>query len=213
MPVDEVIRFARQNQDGLVIYADGSDNPGGGAPCDGTVILRALIENDFPGAVVGVLYDPETVAQAHAAGVGATIAARIGGKTDDRHGAPVEVQAYVRTLSDGHFVHRGPMRQGVPAEFGRMALLVVGGVEIVLASNRMQLLDRQILRVVGVSPEYRRLLVVKSAVHFRADVGPLASHIFDADTPGIHRPDFRAFNYQHVRRPIYPLDANVKYSV
>jgi microcystin degradation protein MlrC len=209
MPVNEVILFARRNPEGLVIYADGSDNPGGGAPCDGTVVLRALIEADFQGAVIGVLCDPETVAQAHAAGVGATIAARIGGKTDDKHGTPVEVQAYVRTLSDGHFVHRGPMRQGVPAEFGPMALLVVGGVEIALATNRMQLLDREMLRIVGVSPEYRKLLVVKSAVHFRADVGPLASHIFDADTPGIHRPDFGNFDYQHLRRPIYPVDSQV----
>ena len=36
--------------DGLVIFADGSDNPGGGAPCDGTVALRALIEARHAGA-------------------------------------------------------------------------------------------------------------------------------------------------------------------
>jgi microcystin degradation protein MlrC len=212
-PVPELIRFVKSRSEGLVIYADGSDNPGGGAPCDGTVILRALIEAGVHGAVVGVICDPETAAQAHAAGVGATIPARIGGKVDDRHGAPIEVQAYVRSLCDGHFVHRGPMRQGMPAELGPMALLIVGGVEVVVSSNRMQLLDREMLRVVGVSPEYRRLLVVKSAVHFRADLGPLATHIFDADTPGIHRPDFAAFDYQHVRRPIYPLDRPVDFRV
>jgi microcystin degradation protein MlrC len=53
------------------------------------------------------------------------------------------------------------------------------------------------------------LLVVKSAVHFRADVGPWAETIFDADTPGIHRPDFSCFDYKHLRRPIYPLDAEL----
>ena len=210
-PVDEVLEFARRNTEGLVIYADGSDNPGGGAPCDGTVILDALLKADFQGAVIGVLYDPETVAQAHAAGVGATIDCRIGGKTDDRHGAPVAARAYVRTLSDGHFVHRGAMCRGMPAEFGKMALLIVGGVEIVLASNRLQLLDAEMLRVVGVSPQYRKLLVVKSAVHFRGDLGPLASHIFDADTPGIHRPDFANFTYRRLRRPIYPLDTDVQF--
>ena len=206
MPVDEVIRFARENTSGLVIYADGSDNPGGGAPCDGTVVLRALLEAQFEGAVVGILYDPETAAQAHAAGVGKTIAARIGGKTDDRHGATVMADAYVRALCDGHYIFHGPMRRGLAGEFGPMALLVLGGVEVVVASNRQQLLDAEMLRVIGVTPEHRKLLVAKSAVHFRADLGPLASHIFDADTPGIHRPDFSAFHYHHVRRPIYPLD-------
>lgn len=206
MPVDEVIRFAQNNTEGLVIYADGSDNPGGGAPCDGTVVLRALLEAKFEGAVVGVLYDPETAQQAHAAGVGKTIPARIGGKTDDRHGSPVITDAYVRTLCDGHFIYHGPMRRGLAGEFGPMALLVIGGVEVVVASQRHQLLDAEMLRVIGVTPEHRKLLVVKSAVHFRADLGPLASHIFDADTPGIHRPDFAAFEYRNVQRPIYPLD-------
>ena len=211
-PVDEALRFAREEARGLVIYADGSDNPGGGAPCDGTVALRRLIETDFQGGVVGVLYDPETVAQAHAAGVGKTIAARIGGKTDDRHGAPLETPAYVRTLGDGRYIHRGPMNRGLAGDFGPMAVLVVGGVEIVLASRRRQLLDAEMLRIVGISPEHCRLLVVKSAVHFRADLGPLAERIFDADTPGIHRPDFGNYHYRRLRRPIHPLDPGVTFA-
>jgi microcystin degradation protein MlrC len=63
------------------------------------------------------------------------------------------------------------------------------------------------LRSVGIEPRHRRLLAVKSAVHFRADIGALAERIFDADTPGVHRPDFANYTYQRVRRPIYPLDA------
>lgn len=206
-PIEAVIRFCDERNDGLVIVADGSDNPGGGAPCDGTVALRALIDADFQGAVVGILYDPETVEQAHRAGVGTTIPARIGGKTDNRHGATIETEAYIRTLSDGRFVYGGPMRRGLQGDFGRMAVLVVGGVEVVLASKRQQLLDAEMLRIAGITPEKRRLLVAKSAVHFRADLGPLAAHIFDADTPGIHRPDFGNYDYRNVRRPIYPLDS------
>lgn len=208
-PIDEAMRFADEQADGLVIFADGSDNPGGGAPCDGTVALRGMIDAGFQGGVVGILFDPETVDQAHRAGVGEVISARIGGKTDDRHGKPIESDAYVRTLSDGRFRYGGPMRRGLPGDFGKMAVLVVGGVEIVLASKRQQLLDSEMLRIVGITPETRRLLVAKSAVHFRADLGPLAAHIFDADTPGIHRPDFANYTYTNVRRPIYPLDMDV----
>lgn len=204
--IERVMEFANSQAEGLVIFADGSDNPGGGAPCDGTVALRALIDAGFQGAVVGVLCDPEAVAAAHAAGVGQTIDVAIGGKTDDRHGEPVVTRAYVRTLGDGHFIHRGPMRRGLPGEFGRMAVLVVGGVEVVLAERRIQLLDAEMLRVVGISPERRRLLVVKSAVHFRADLGQLAMQIFDGDTPGVHRPDLGNFDFRRLRRPIYPLD-------
>jgi microcystin degradation protein MlrC len=100
--VQEAMEYARQLEadSGPVIFADGSDNPGGGAPCDGTVALRALIDANFQDSVVGILHDPETVAQAHAAGVGATIDAAIGGKTDDRHGETIHVPARVSVLSD-----------------------------------------------------------------------------------------------------------------
>ena len=209
--IEDAMRFSREQAQELVIFADGSDNPGGGAPCDGTVALRALVENDFQNAVVGVLYDPETVELAHRTGVGMEAEFVVGGKTDDRHGEPVRIHGYVRTLSDGKYTFHGPMRQGCPGDFGRMAVLQVGGVQIVLASRRMQLLDAEMLRVVGITPERCRLLVVKSAVHFRADLGPMASYIFDADTPGIHRPDFADFQYHAVRRPIYPLDAQVSF--
>ena len=205
--IEEVIRYCNEEAEGLTIFADGSDNPGGGAPCDGTVALRAMIEADFSGGVVGVLCDPETAAQAHSAGAGATIDARIGAKIDDKHGTTVETKAYVKTLSDGKYVHRGPMMFGLSGDLGPMAALVVGGVEVVVSTYRRQLLDAEMLRIVGINPETRRLLVVKSAVHFRADLGPLATRIFDADTPGIHRPDFADFDYQKVRHPLHPLDS------
>ena len=210
--IEDAMRHAQtlEADAGPVIVADGSDNPGGGAPCDGTVALRALVDADFQGAVVGILHDPETVAQAHAAGVGANIDGSIGGKTDDRHGGTLHAAARVSALSDGEFDFRGPMRHGMAGHFGRMATLRIGGVTVVVAENRMQLLDSEMLRIAGVTPEHSRLIVVKSAVHFRADFQRFASEIFDADTPGIHRPDFASFDYHTLRRPIYPLDPDAE---
>ena len=159
--------------------------------------------------MVGVLFDPDTAKRAHELGLGAEAEFQIGGKTDSFHGETIAAQAKVMRLGDGQFTFRGPMRRGCPGDLGAMAVLEIGGVEVVVASRRMQLLDAEMVRVVGVEPRDKRLLVVKSAVHFRADVGPLADTIFDADTPGIHRPDFSCFDYQQVRRPIYPLDAEL----
>ena len=211
--IEDVMEFVTQHPDeGLTIFADGSDNPGGGAPCDGTVALQAMIDANFKGGLVGVLFDPETARQAHAAGVGNTIQVRLGGKTDNRHGDPVQGKALVKTLSDGVFTYRGPMFQGVEDSLGPTATLVVGGVEVVVSSGRRQCLDREMLRVAGIELSDYRLLVLKSAVHFRADFGDVASRIFDADTPGIHRPDFNAYEYEHLRRPIYPIDQDVSLS-
>jgi len=203
---DAIAHIRKQSDEELVIFADGSDNPGGGAPCDGTVALHSLIKSGIEKAVVAVLYDPETAKQAHEASVGAMIQVRIGGKTDQRHGAPVIGEARVKALSDGAFVHTGPMLHGVADNLGLTAALEIGGVEVVVSSQRRQCLDQAMLRIVGIEVEERRLLVVKSAVHFRADLGPIATKIFDGDTPGIHRPDFNVFDYRKLRRPIYPLD-------
>ena len=52
----------------------------------------------------------------------------------------------------------------------------------------------------------RLLIGLKSAVHFRADYGPLARRIFEVDTPGVHHPDVTRYEYRHLRRPIWPLD-------
>ena len=207
-PVDEVIRYVREEARGPVVLADGSDNPGGGAPCDGTAILRELVDSEVQGAVVGVLCDPMTVAQAHQAGVGRTIGAVIGGKVDEMHGEPMHAKAYVRLLGDGEFTFHGPMSTGMKGSLGRTAVLVIGGVEVVVAEHRSQLRDLEMLRHVGIEPSRRKLIAVKSAVHFRADFTEIADRIFDADTPGVHRPDFSKLTYQNVRRPVYPLDAD-----
>jgi microcystin degradation protein MlrC len=206
--IETAIQYVREHPDagGPLLFADGSDNPGGGAPCDGTVALAALIDAGLPGAVVGVLYDPETAAQAHAAGVGSTIRVRLGGKTDDKHGRPIEADAHVRGLCDGRFVYRGPMHCGVEDNLGPTATLLLGGVEVVVSSVRRQCLDAEMLRIAGIEPTNRRLIVLKSAVHFRADFAPLAAAIFDGDTPGVHRPDFSGYAYRKLRRPVYPLD-------
>ena len=203
-----VLRYVREEAKGPVVLADGSDNPGGGAPADGTVILEELIRQGATDTVIGVMCDPEAVAAAHRAGVGQTINVRLGGKTDGLHGKPLEVDAYVRTLSDGVFTYKGPMNRGVEGHFGRMTVLVVDGIEIVAAEQRIQLLDREMLRCVGIEPSQRKLIVVKSAVHFWADFKDIADRIFDADTPGIHRPDFAMYRYENLRRPVYPLDQN-----
>ncbi len=205
-PVEDAIEYALQTGDGPVILADGSDNPGGGAPCDGTVMLQALVEANVPGSTVAIIADPEAVAGAIEAGVGNEVTLTVGGKTDDRHGPPLTLTGYVRMIFDGRFANKGPMYTGVEANMGRTVVFVVGEVEIVLTEQRIQPYDCQALRCVGIEPRDRLLIGLKSAVHFRADYGPIARAIFEVDTPGVHNPDVTKLQFQRLRRPIWPLD-------
>jgi microcystin degradation protein MlrC len=205
IPVSEAIAWAREHG-GPVVLADGSDNPGGGAPCDGTVMLRALVEAQVPGSTVAIIADPQAVAEAWAAGVNREVTLTVGGKTDDRHGPPLTLTGTVRLLSEGNYVNQGPMFRGMPVAMGRTAVFVVGEVEVILTERRVQPWDAQALRSLGIEPAERRLIGLKSAVHFRADYGSLARRIFELDTPGIHNPNVTLYDYRQIRRPMWPLD-------
>ena len=103
------------------------------------------------------------------------------------------------------------MARGVKSSLGRTAVVQVGGVEIILTERRFQPLDAEVLRSVGIEPRDRKLIALKSAVHFRADYTPIAHEILEADTPGVHSADLFSYDYQKVRRPIYPLDTDAEF--
>ena len=209
--VEAAIEIANETDGKPIVLADGADNPGGGGPCDGTTILQKFIAADVQDAVIAVIADPESVAQAVEAGVGNSVQLNVGGKTDTQHGAPVALTASVKTLSDGRFILKGPMGRGTAANMGRTAVVQVNGIEIILTERRIQPYDAEVLRSVGIEPQARKLIALKSAVHFRADYTPIAHQILDVDTPGVHSPNLFSYDYQKLRRPIYPLDPTVTY--
>ena len=209
--VEDAIEIANQTDGNPIVLADGADNPGGGGPCDGTTILQKFIEADVQDAVVAVIADPASVAKAVEAGVGNSVQLNVGGKTDTQHGAPVALTGYVKTLSDGRFTLKGPMGRGTAGRMGTTAVVQVSGIEIILTERRIQPYDAEVLRSVGIEPQTRKLIALKSAVHFRADYTPIAHQILDVDTPGVHSPNLFSYDYQKLRRPIYPLDPTVTY--
>lgn len=205
-PVREAVEYALRTKRGPVVLADGSDNPGGGAPCDGTVMLDALVRANVPSAVVAIIADPEAVAQAHMAGAGRRTTLVVGGKTDKRHGPPLTLTGEVRWAGEKDYVNKGAMMTGMRVSMGRAAVFAVNNVEVILTENRFQPFDCEALRCLGIEPRERLLIGLKSAVHFRADYQPIAAKIFDLDTPGIHSPNLFNYEYRRLRRPIYPLD-------
>ena len=195
------------NASGPVVLADTADNPGAGAPCDGTILLRGLLGQGIQNAALGAIWDPQAVEVCRIAGVGANVELLLGGKTDHLHGPPLAVSGRVRLLSDGRFFNHGPMNTGAETRMGPTAVLVAGGVEIVITSNRVQALDAGLFVSQGIDPRRKRVLVLKSSVHYRGAFEPLASRIVEVDTPGLSNSDLSRYPYQHVRRPIFPLDS------
>ncbi len=214
MGIDDAVCYAMDSP-GPVLLADVADNPGAGTSCDGTEILRSLIAHNARSAVVALMFDPETVQQAVAAGVGATIEATIGGKVDDLHGEPVQTTAYVRTITDGFFINGGPMGTNSESNMGPTVVLEIGGrggIEVICTTFRRAANDANSLRSVGIDPAERQIVVIKSSVHYRADFTPRVREIVEVDAPGLSSPNWSRFNFQRLRRPIYPLDAGMEWA-
>lgn len=192
--------------DGLTVLADAADNPGSGLMGDATELIHELIRQNAPSVAVASVWDPETVEQAYAAGVGATIHARIGGKSNPIVGKPVEVDAVVTHLSDGKFRIVGPMQNGVWQNAGRSATLRFGGFTVVVISSRTQTFDLEMFRYNGVEPLDYQILVIKSAVHFKAAYRLVTDRIITLNLPNITSFDELEIDYKHIPHPIFPFD-------
>ncbi len=206
LPVGEAVARALATAGRPVILADIADNTGGGAGGDTTEILRELVRVGARQTTVACIWDAEAVQACVEAGVGATVTVRVGGRVDPSHGAPVPVTGRVRTLSDGRFIHKGPMFRGLEGRLGPTAVLDVNDLKIILISLRWQTLDPEMMRFVGIEPTAERILVVKSSIHYRAAFEPLAHTLIEVDAPGLSSSNLARFTFKHVRRPIYPLD-------
>ena len=176
-----------------VVIADTQDNPGAGGDSNTTGMLHALLAQGagrrFPGQVaLGLMFDAAAGRAAHEAGIGAEIAIALGtavptftGRPSD---PPLRGRFKVLALSDGRCTLTGPMMTGLTVRLGASACLEIDGIRIAVVSGKKQLLDRELLRMVGIQAEQMRLIVVKSSNHFRADFTPHASHVLVAKAAG-----------------------------
>ncbi|HEY6169103.1 MAG TPA: M81 family metallopeptidase, partial [Verrucomicrobiae bacterium] len=78
-PIDDVMRKLSPLPAGLTVLVEPSDNIGGGAPGDGTGLLRALVEHRVPNSAIAI-NDPQAVRQIAALPIGAKTTLPIGGK-------------------------------------------------------------------------------------------------------------------------------------
>lgn len=205
-PLREALRYVKRCEDYPIVLADIGDNPGGGAPEDGTVVLKTILEEELTGGVLAVIWDPEAAQIACKAGVGGKVDLNLGGHTDEIHGTSIKVSGTVKNLTDGKFVNEGPMGTGSESDMGLTAVIDIQGNDVIITSKRLQPLDLQIYKSQGINPEETKFIVVKSSVHYRASHEPIAKEVIELDTPGLTSPRLKGFGFKNIRRPIFPLD-------
>lgn len=187
-----------------IVMADASDNAGGGAPGDATFVLRALLDRNAKDTALGMIWDPVAVQTAFAAGEGAEIDIRIGGKMGPMSGQPLDVNARILAL------HENPTQRGLepqrPEIMGPSAALRIDGVDVIINSNRQQVFSPDCFTALGVDLRAKKLIVVKSSQHFYTLFESLAEKVVYCDAPGALNGNLAQNPYKNIRRPIWPLD-------
>jgi len=210
--VPEAIREARKVKGGPVVFAESSDSTGSGSPGDSTGVLKELLANQLGGPAAIFVVDPEAAGRAIEAGVGATVTLDVGGKLDRRNSKPVRVTGRVHLVSDGRWTPRARgYNTGIETSMGRSVVLVAGEVHILVSERSAMTVDPELFRSHGIQPEHMKIVVVKSPNGFRAAYEPIAKKIFIVDTPGVSTAKLKTLPYTRLPRPIYPLDAGVRF--
>lgn len=196
---------------GLTVVAEPADNIGGGAPGDGTGLLRAFVEHRLAGAAV-CLCDPQGVAALAQAELGSRATLPLGGRGSRFDAGPLRLEVELVSRGDGRFrledrrSHLASM-SGDRFDMGPCAVVRHAGLTILLTSRRTPPFDLGQWRSQGIVPERQAVIGVKAAVAHRRAYEPIAARFWTVDTPGPCTSDLRRLPYRKIRRPVFPLDA------
>ncbi len=204
-------RLGHENDgSGPVILLDHYDNTASGGTMDTTEVLAEILRQDLDDVAVFGFYDPGAVAQMIAAGVGAEVTIRLGGKLPmpalAGQSRPLTVRGRVRLISDGRFQATVAMSRGLTMSMGHAAVLDTGKVRIAVVSRHIEPFDPGCLRCLGIEPGSCRYLMLKSRIHYRVGFRDLASAVVECAGRGVCTSDYSELTFEKVRRPIYPLD-------
>lgn len=200
--VTEGVALAKQSNRYPFILVDSSDNVGGGSSGDGTELLAEIISQELDYSLV-IIRDPEVVDLAEQTGIGGTVKAMVGGKTDSLHGRPVYIEGVVERVSDGSYYSE---RTGEPIGMGKTAVIKTGGITLILTAERVPAFDLEAVRCLGIEPASMKYIVVKGAIQWKQSYGSIAKDWVEVDTAGVTSSDLTRFPYKNIRRPIFPLD-------
>jgi len=215
--VADATRMALERDRAPVIFSDAGDNPGGGGSGRTTELLAALHSAGADDVLYGSFFDPELAAEAHEHCEGAGFAARFnrsaGEETWEQWDRPFEVEATVEALHDGDVVGRLGIMAGRRLVLGPCALLKIGGIRVVVISDRNQTADPVFFEMFGLDIGDARTVVVKSRGHFRAGFLPWfgPDRVHEIDTAGLTSPVLERWPFRHLPRPSYPLDRQVEW--
>jgi microcystin degradation protein MlrC len=198
--LEEGVGRALAAKETTVFLTDSGDNVTASAPGDLPIVLRCLVEKKARSALVAGINDGAAVARCIEAGAGKTVRLSIGATVEKRHGPPLEAEAEVVRLVPG----------------SRTALIRIGGaggaggVEAILASGPMAVVDPAQLEPFGIDPLSRKIVVVKEG-YLYPKLTRIAPRYIMLLTPGAGDMRIERLAYERRRKPVFPFEPDAAF--
>ena len=185
------------------IISDMGDNPTAGGAGDVTWTLDKILKmdqlkkNDSPELIYASIPGPDLISKAFEAGIGNNVSGFVGAMIDDRYSPPIEINGIVHSLK------RGDLNAELEA------VVKVNNNYIIVTNKRKPYHYISDFTELNLEPDSTGILVVK--------IGYLVPELYDirgdwimALTPGGVDQDLDRLGYKNIRRPMYPLDKDMK---
>lgn len=184
------------------IISDMGDNPTAGGAGDVTWTLNELLKRavfksaDGPSLIYASIPGPELIEEAIKLGVGKEVTANVGAAVDDRYAPPILLTGTIMAIEHGD-------------KHAETEVVVrVGSIDVIVTKKRKPYHKEADFTRLGLNPRETDIVVVK--------IGYLVPELYDmrggwimALTPGGVDQDLERLGYKRIKRPMYPLDADM----
>ncbi|MGF9565138.1 M81 family metallopeptidase [Neorhizobium sp. JUb45] len=197
--IQECVDKAITSSTAPVVLAESGDNPTGGGVGDRAEVLAALIAANAQGVIFAGIADRAATEACYAAGIGAVLDLSVGASLDAINSKPIHVGANVKFLSEAQD----------PAD--RQAVVVIGGIELVLSAKRRPYHYLADFVRLGLDPHGAKIIVVKSG-YLSPELAPIANPNLMALSPGVVDQFVERLSNDLRNRPTYPFETDFSYT-
>ncbi|MEM1137993.1 MAG: M81 family metallopeptidase [Bacteroidota bacterium] len=200
---EESIDMAIASEKHPFIISDMGDNPTAGGAGDVTWTLNEILSNPIfktaegPSLIYASIPGPEFVEKAVDLGVGEEIKAYAGAAIDNRFAPPIELSGTIKAIEHGD--------RHAETE----VVVKVGNVSVIVTKKRKPYHKEIDFTNLGLKPRETDIIVVK--------IGYLVPELYNmradwvmALTPGGVDQDLDRLGYKRIKRPMFPLDKDMK---
>jgi len=186
------------------IISDMGDNPTAGGAGDVTWTLSKILarpefkSEEGPSLIYASIPGPKLVEQAIKVGVGEKVNEFVGAEVDNRYSPPIKLSGTVTAIE------RGDKHAGIEV------VVKVGSVNVIVTKKRKPYHYEKDFANLGLKPRETDIVVVK--------IGYLVPELYNmkgdwimALTPGGVNQNLERLDYKRIKRPMFPLDNNMKF--